>query len=564
MNTIEYSKLDHFITFSRSCIHGMEELYAVLYAFYKSKDKYHSIPSFSQALALLDPYTEEYFFVKRFGECGFCEELQNLYIMYSKDDFASMILSIKNSSHRAFRKARLNLSATPDSICHLAIKILDIEDNQSVADFCSGTGGFIINAIEENKNANYIGFEVDPNAIAIAKIISEAAGLEYKIEQKNIFSLMKGKKYDRIFSHLPFGLRKSLLEEKYCHEIEEKGLPISSGGMADWIFNYIVADHLKSDGKAVVLMTSGAALNFADRETRKFFVENGLIEAAISLPNNIFLDTRISTVLLVLSHNNKSIRMVDATHYGCDSRIRDKISKGDVLSIIEDLTKNSDHSKEITIDIASDKDYILDPKRYLYSAPEYSEFVKLEDVLLDITRGAPFTSNELDGLVTGVKSNYRYLQLNNINDGVVDEDLLYISEVPERFKKYIAKPGDIILSKMNIPAKVTVIENDQTDLLVSSNLFIIRVDQEKISPYYIKAFLETEAGSKALSMISAGTRVTVIPVRDLAKLRIPIVDSEKQKAIAQESLVSMEEIRLLKGRLKKVKATAANLFEGVL
>ena len=45
---------------------------------------------------------------------------------------------------------------------------------------------------------------------------------------------------------------------------------------------------------------------------RKYFVERKMVECVISLPGKMFASTNIATTLIILSHNNDSIRMIDA------------------------------------------------------------------------------------------------------------------------------------------------------------------------------------------------------------------------------------------------------------
>ena len=58
-------------------------------------------------------------------------------------------------------------------------------------------------------------------------------------------------------------------------------------------------------------MTNGSVSNITDMKIKKYFIENGYIETIISLPANLFNSTTIPTTLMVLSKNNKKVRMVE-------------------------------------------------------------------------------------------------------------------------------------------------------------------------------------------------------------------------------------------------------------
>ena len=54
-------------------------------------------------------------------------------------------------------------------------------------------------------------------------------------------------------------------------------------------------------------MSQRALINSIDTEIRKYFIENGFIEAIISLPERIFFETGIKTSLVVLSRDNSKL-----------------------------------------------------------------------------------------------------------------------------------------------------------------------------------------------------------------------------------------------------------------
>ena len=59
-------------------------------------------------------------------------------------------------------------------------------------------------------------------------------------------------------------------------------------------------------------MNNAGLYKLPDAEYRKLLVDNGLIEAVISLPEKIFAPyTSIPVTLLVLSRNNKQIKFIN-------------------------------------------------------------------------------------------------------------------------------------------------------------------------------------------------------------------------------------------------------------
>ena len=81
---------------------------------------------------------------------------------------------------------------------------------------------------------------------------------------------------------------------------------------SDWLFNAAIIEQMQESGKAVAIMTNGATWNAMDKGIRRYFVENGLIETVISLPEKLFTGFSIPTTLVVFNKGNTKIRMVDA------------------------------------------------------------------------------------------------------------------------------------------------------------------------------------------------------------------------------------------------------------
>lgn len=65
----------------------------------------------------------------------------------------------------------------------------------------------------------------------------------------------------------------------------------------------------------------------------------------IALPSNLYSNTGIACSLLVLSRNNKNIRMIDATKMVSVGRRQNVLSDENISKIIELLNTDDDNSK---------------------------------------------------------------------------------------------------------------------------------------------------------------------------------------------------------------------------
>lgn len=85
--------------------------------------------------------------------------------------------------------------------------------------------------------------------------------------------------------------------------------------------------------------------------------------------------------------------------------------------------------------------------------------------------------------------------LANINDGVLSfDEEQYLKEIPANLSKFCVKNNSIVLTRTGLPifkSAVAQVEKD-TALLATGNLFVIELDETKVNPFYVQAFLQVK------------------------------------------------------------------------
>lgn len=454
---------------------------------------------------------------------------------------------------------------TPDSIVDLAVKILNIEKKDKVADFGCGNGNFLVRSIL-NSDASYYGNDINTTAKAMAKIKTSLLSDKVVIEQADMFANDSNMKFDKIFSNYPFGMKIRHLSggAEYLDKLLKEIPDVAKATSSDWIFNYLIVDSLKDNGKAIGIMTNGSTWNTFDKSIRKYFINKGLIECVIALPERMFEGTTIPTTLIVLSHGNKNIKMVDAHETFEAGRRQNSFSKEHIDKIVSWIEKDSDFSKTVSYEELVENDYVISPTRYLADTITIKDAVEFGTVIKNITRGAQLRAAELDELTSQEGTSIQYLMLANIKEGMIDEELPYLKSIEEKYKKYCIHNRNMVLSKNGAPFKVAIAEVEEgKEILGNGNLYIIELDEEKVNPYFLKAFFESEQGIASLKNISVGTAMPNIPVDALKKMQIPVPSLDKQNIIAEKYLAKMDEIKVLNLRLVKAKNALKNIFEEV-
>lgn len=459
------------------------------------------------------------------------------------------------------------LMSTPGDLLNLALSILKIEDTDEVLELCSGKGNFIIEATANGCLSNYTGVELNITEIMISKLRTSIIKENYEYILHDALEFRLEKKADKIFANYPFMMRSPAINE-YKKQLEEStDLPkdIIRRASSDWLFNLAVMEQLDVNGKAVVIMTNGSTWNQNDEKIRQYFVEKGYIESVVSLAPHLFEDISIPVSLFVLSHNNEKVRLVDAKKLFESERRKNILTEKNIEEILEMLDNDSGLSTTKTIKELSENEFVLNASRYFEVLPTIENGVEFDLLIKNITRGSQLKASDFDEYKSSTPTNYQYLILSNINDGVItlNNDDQYLKEIPEKLEKYCIKNNSIVLSKTGMPIfKSAVAQVDEnTKVVANGNLFLIELDENRVNPFYIQAFFASNLGETILKSIYTGASIPTITLDKLKKMIIPLPSLQKQEVIAQKYAAAVDELILLNRKVEKTKNRMKNIFE---
>lgn len=452
--------------------------------------------------------------------------------------------------------------STPDSIVALSMKLLEDMTDKKVCDVCCGSGTFITECYMNNNHGDYYAIDFNSNLYDILQIRNRVLGNHLNLTIGDIFVVDQlDNKFDYVFSNYPFSVTKTIID-KYIKDKNEV-YPGLLNRSSDWIYNTKVLEMLNEKGKAIVIMTVGSVSNVADVKIKKFFIEKNYIETVITLPNKLFDFISIPTILMVLNKGkeNRNITMVDASKVYQPERRKNTLSEENINSILDAIKHESDISTIVSdVDIIGN-DYNLLPRRYIDKPITYENGVKFDSVIKSITRGAPCKADELDKISCKDETNNQFLMLANINEGIVDDQLPYITQIDEKYEKYCIKDNSLVMSKMGAPIKMAVVKKDpDKKILANGNLYVIELDDTKINPYYLNAYFLSEEGKSALERIMAGSALPSIPLKELKNLVIPLPSLEVQNKIAVKFLMNLDEIKILKMKIERAKQSLKNIY----
>ena len=455
--------------------------------------------------------------------------------------------------YRVPQYSKGTLETTPDSVVELAEAILQIDTHDRVADIGCGVGSFLNHVASKRHDAVFCGIDKYQAGLIIARIRADL--LDSKVEYlcRDVFTV-KDMRFDKIFANYPFGFRVRQLVHDPA-EVNDvfgnyPGLNLSSS--SDWLFNAQICNMLSSEGRAVAIMTNGSTWNTSDAKIRQSFIDRGLIEAVILLPGRLFGYTGIPTTMIVLSHGNKEVRLVNAYEICHQGRRNNEFLADDIDRIVAALHEDSPYSILVNKKQMAENEFTLNFHSYATSEIPAKDAKPFKSIVKKIFRGASIRAEELDDMTSDEITPYRYLRLSDIQDSLISAEIPYLKEIPPRMERNCVKNGALLLSKNGKPFKVAIAEVDENEkVLASANIFIIELDEELVDPYYLLAFFDSDEGRVFLNSVSVGTTLPGINLSLLQKAQIPIPSKNVQTRIAEAYKTKLDEVAVLKRRLSK-------------
>lgn len=234
----------------------------------------------------------------------------------------------------ADRKSQMQ-DYTPDCLCELVSRLSNY-NCASILDICAGTGSLTVAQLCTNSSGYYVMEERSKASIPflilnfairnVSCLIIEKDVLTKEI--RHIYQLDAQEKYssiqvcempaedslqefDLVISNPPYSAQ-------WLPKADERfiGYELAPKSKADFAFILDGLYRLKQDGTAIYILPHGVLFREqSEGKIRKQLIENNLIDAIIGLPSNLFLNTSIPVLILILRKNktDKSILFIDAS-----------------------------------------------------------------------------------------------------------------------------------------------------------------------------------------------------------------------------------------------------------
>lgn len=436
--------------------------------------------------------------------------------------------------------------------------ILDLKNTDSLIDITADDGDFFINAYLHDDFASFCGgISRLSHLNEITKLRALFLGTD-KFVFENYDSTPQ--KYDKVFlsllNHLPKvkDVNPDIEPFASCYDL----LPESV--RSNWFYIYVAFSRQVSDGRSVILTFDNVLQRSSKVEItlRKRLVEMGLIEAVVAFPQGSLTFTNAAPNLLVLSSNNKEVKMIDARDLKNHDRGTNGLTLNNANEIIKRFNEENIHSRLVTSEEMKSKNFNLSPVVYLKEDDlEIEGGVRLSDVVLKAERGKAISSVELRENQSDEPTDYKYFSFANAEAGVYP----YLKEFDKNFEKFCLNEGDLIISR-SAPYKLMIMPKlEAKNVLAVGNLYFLRFNPEKIDSIYALCYLKSEEGRKQLEILSKGAVISMLTMQDLMRVKIPKIPMEEQKVIVQKYCALRDELDALEAKKKELEDEILNLVK---
>lgn len=485
------------------------------------------------------------------------------YIRNGANDIYKQLLECNNKELReAFKIEALmgpfltsSPSITEDCLSELVIKLHEGRSNKKIIDLCSGKGQFLSMAANSYKNSELFGVEIAMPNVIESRMLLDMMSAKFSFFTEDLFSIPCVPNYDLVFLDFPWrmGTHQDICEDKdgvFTFENIKKNTYWSFAGKA--------INSINENGRAYVLMPTGALNSTLDEKIRKQVIDKGLLEMSISLPAGTRFFTNIDYSLLVFSKGNENVKMVDATSF-CTKGSKKKLKVNDIINAINN--NSSEYVKIIDNSTITENSYKLNSQPYFMEKIIVPHAKQLRTVAKTF-RGIQYSSKQYTDLGPG-EGKYSVVKISDINDDFLDCSRLSTVDMTEdKVQKYLLKVNDILIVSKGYGLKLAYVKDlCGKQVIPTGNLNVIRVKNGDVLPLYLYIFLMSSKGQALLEQNLAGASIKSLSKKALDEMDIPAIDLDTQEVIENRYLVLQDKIEKLKKELKNSEEKRSNIFE---
>ncbi|MFT4928032.1 MAG: type I restriction enzyme M protein [Phenylobacterium sp.] len=287
---------------------------------------------------------------------------------------------------------------TPSEVVRLLVEILEPAEGMEIYDPTCGSGGMLIQSkqyVEESggniTKIDLFGQEDSGTTWSICKmnmILHGAGGANIQNEDtlakpQHLTSNGEIRPFDRVIANPPFSQNYSKDGMEHAGRFHT-WLP-EGGKKADLMFVQHMVASLKQNGKMAVVMPHGVLFRGGEEKLcRQKFINSGILEAVIGLPQGLFYGTGIPACVLVINKANanqrKQVVFINADREYKEGKNQNTLRSEDlekITHVYKALTSgeqtehkaSAKYAKVVSHDELANEAYNLNIRRYVDNSP---------------------------------------------------------------------------------------------------------------------------------------------------------------------------------------------------
>ena len=305
---------------------------------------------------------------------------------------------------------------TPKEVGWLMARLINPEPYATIYDPACGSGGLLIKGRllfeqthpnEKSQAPQIYGQELTPTTYAMAKMnafLHDFIGADIQIgdtfrNPRFLANNASLRRFDYVLAN-PMWNQKEYDDVFYANDSWKRfTYGIAPNSSADWAWVQHMLASLKDNGRAAIVLDTGAVSRGSgskqtnrERDIRKKFVENDLIEAVILLPENLFYNTTAPGIILLLNCNKPAERrdeilLINLTNYFENQKPKNVLTDEGIdaaTDAYQAWESREKLSRVITLEEAQKTDYNLSPSQFV-DVGDAIEHRPVNDILADLT-----------------------------------------------------------------------------------------------------------------------------------------------------------------------------------
>lgn len=407
--------------------------------------------------------------------------------------------------------------STPMEINRLIVGILDINDNDEIYNPCYGIGSLFLALSQTNKKFKIYGEELDSSLDKIARLILKT--LDISTENLFVNNILKNqifppnREFNKIMCNPPMDTYIGILDLKNNERFAKYGFITKSAPELSFIINGI--SYLKDKG-VFVIRNQLLKKTSVEEKFKEKICKDGLLEAIIELPKNIFPHNSADFSLMIISKNNNSVLHIDASQfYKKEGKYNCLVRTDEILDLLKNR-KNTKYSKLTKLQDINIDD--LRAQTYLKKKYSHKSMMTIKSICVEIIRG-----QRIYAAKTNSTKPYLNIGIINFNEyGFIDEESAekHIGDV-DKIKSCRLRKYDILLSLRGTSPKITIVNESKIDMVANAGILILRA-RNKEDALGLYCFLFSNNAQKMLSELYEQTEKKTIDINDLYAIELPL------------------------------------------